>query len=47
MEFKQAPLVDVFRILGQLGGYNVLVIHLSLGTSVLYSMIYLWKRLWI
>ncbi len=25
MEFKQAPLVDVFQILGQLGGYNVLV----------------------
>lgn len=25
MEFKQAPLVDVFQILGELGGYNVLV----------------------
>ena len=25
MEFQQAPLVDVFQILGQLGGYNVLV----------------------
>lgn len=25
MEFNQAPLVDVFQILGQLGGYNVLV----------------------
>lgn len=25
MEFKEAPLVDVFQILGQLGGYNVLV----------------------
>jgi hypothetical protein len=25
MEFSQAPLVDVFQILGQLGGYNVLV----------------------
>lgn len=25
MEFKQAPLVDVFQILGQLGGHNVLV----------------------
>lgn len=25
MEFKQAPLVEVFQILGELGGYNVLV----------------------
>lgn len=25
MEFKHAPLVDVFQILGQLGGYNILV----------------------
>lgn len=25
MEFQQAPLVDVFQVLGQLGGYNVLV----------------------
>ncbi|HHT91471.1 MAG: secretin and TonB N-terminal domain-containing protein [Limnochordia bacterium] len=25
MEFQQAPLVDVFQILGQIGGYNVLV----------------------
>ncbi|NLJ79534.1 MAG: hypothetical protein GX335_00695 [Firmicutes bacterium] len=25
MEFKEAPLTDVFRLLGQIGGYNVLV----------------------
>ena len=25
MEFKGAPLVDVFQILGEIGGYNVLV----------------------
>ncbi|HHT73829.1 MAG TPA: hypothetical protein GX008_08955, partial [Firmicutes bacterium] len=25
MEFKEAPLVDVFQILGEIGGWNVLV----------------------